>query len=82
ATDIDPVAVEVTLENLKSNKVELEVRVADRVPQGAWDVAVSNIISATLIRLTPTMRNAVRSGGVWILSGVIEDNWHDVRDVA
>ena len=39
---------------------------------------VSNIISATLIRLAPQVALRVQEGGIWIASGIIESNWGDV----
>jgi ribosomal protein L11 methyltransferase len=47
-----------------------------------WPVIVSNIISATLIRLAPQVTLRVESGGLWIVSGIIESNWPDVLSAA
>ncbi|CAN5506820.1 hypothetical protein BH11ARM2_BH11ARM2_12350 [soil metagenome] len=43
-----------------------------------YDVIVANIISAVLIRLAPDVAGALREGGRWIVSGIIEQNWNDV----
>ena len=84
AIDIDPIAVEVAKENRDLNKVEFEAVVGEGVLvyDRKWDVVVSNIISATLIRLARDVRQLIVDGGVWIISGVIQDNWPDVLEAA
>jgi len=47
-----------------------------------FDVIVSNIISAILIRISPDAWAAVRPGGAWIVSGIIDQNWPDVLRAA
>ena len=79
AVDSDPIAADVTRENMALNECDFEVRVADRMDGNTYDVVVSNIISATLIRLSASVAQAVPVGGLWIVSGIIEDNWPDVR---
>jgi ribosomal protein L11 methyltransferase len=47
-----------------------------------YDVVVSNIISAILIRISHEVAAAVRPGGDWIVSGIIVQNWPDVLAAA
>jgi ribosomal protein L11 methyltransferase len=83
AIDIDPLSIEVTRENAAVNGVAFEAIVGDGAPlTGRYDVVVSNIISATLIRLAPDVAGLLPSGGDWIISGVIVQNWADVRAAA
>ncbi|HEY0868528.1 MAG TPA: 50S ribosomal protein L11 methyltransferase, partial [Fimbriimonas sp.] len=81
AVDIDPVSVQVARENAERNGVWYEASTGDGLDEldGAFDVLVSNIISATLIRLAPDAIRYVQPKGTWILSGVITQNWPDVR---
>jgi ribosomal protein L11 methyltransferase len=44
-----------------------------------FDVVVSNIISAILIRLARDIWHTIVPGGRWIVSGIIEQNWPDVQ---
>jgi ribosomal protein L11 methyltransferase len=44
-----------------------------------FDVVVSNIISATLIRVAPDAAKTVKPGGTWCVSGIIQANWPEVR---
>lgn len=84
ATDLDPLSVEITRENMRLNDVEFETGVAagfDAVTEPV-DIAVSNIISATLIRLATDAAQKVKPGGTWIVSGVIAGNWPDVLRAA
>jgi len=47
-----------------------------------FEVVLSNIISMILIRLSPEAYAAVKPGGYWIVSGIIEQNWPDVQSAA
>jgi ribosomal protein L11 methyltransferase len=118
-SDIDPVAVEVALENAELNGLVIPFLTAegvrgvidptlgepargsqeweqDEVPlsqrplipppapqlKPTFDVAVSNIISAILIRIAADVRAILNPGGQWITSGIIEQNWPDVLEAA
>jgi ribosomal protein L11 methyltransferase len=84
ASDLDPLSVEITKENAARNATDFPTAVApgfDAV-EGQVDVALSNIISATLIRLAPNAAHHVAPGGRWIVSGIIQANWPDVRTAA
>ena len=84
--DIEPVAIEVARANAELNdEAEIEWRVGDvldEFPGERWGVVVSNIISATLINLAPLVAALVNERGAWIVSGIIEANWPDVRRAA
>lgn len=86
AADIDPISAEVTDLNAKLNAVELDVICGDGFEHPSsrqpWDLILSNIISATLIRLAPQAWTHIRPGGTWIVSGIIRDNWESVLDAA
>jgi ribosomal protein L11 methyltransferase len=79
ATEIEPASAEVAKANLSRNGVDAEVLVTADVPEAAqFDLTVSNIVSAVLIRMAADIGGCLHPGGTWILSGVIEDNWPDV----
>lgn len=60
-----------------------ELRTDAPQPSGKQYVLVlSNIISATLVRIAADIAAAVAPGGAWIVSGIIEANWKDVRETA
>lgn len=84
AVDIDPIAVEVAKENAANNGVHFSVSVSDGLGalDGKWDTVLSNIISATLIRLAHEVRAVVAAGGYWLVSGIIADNWPEVLGAA
>lgn len=86
AVDTDPVSVEATVENCERNQVQSEVRVGkgfDPLPESAkFNIVVSNIISAALIALSPEASQRVLTNGIWIVSGIIDSNWDDVKTKA
>jgi ribosomal protein L11 methyltransferase len=81
AVDYDAVSVEVAEANAQRNGVSFRCMQGDGfepVGDARFDVVLTNIISAVLIRLAPHAANHVRSGGLWVVSGVIRQNWPDV----
>ena len=85
AIDIDPISIEVAKENFERNQVDVLTAVGDVLSlqfEAEWDIVVSNIISATLINLAPDAAYALRPGGKWIVSGIITQNWADVKVAA
>lgn len=86
AMEIDPVAVTVLRENFALNGLTGQVRViagdiTASVPEGGgYDLVVANIISRILILAAPALAVAVCSGGLLVLSGVIEAHEPEVID--
>lgn len=80
--DVDPVSVAAARENLRRNGCGERGSVvrAEGVKwcRSTFDVCVSNIISATLVRLASDIVERLRPGGRWVLSGVSRDNEHGV----
>lgn len=80
--DVDPPAVEASLANAEANGVRLTAWVGEGfqpLPEGAYPLVSSNIISAAIIRLAPEAAQRVVPGGAWVISGVVQDNWPDVE---
>lgn len=83
ASDIDPASLEPARENVEMNGCSCELREGkgfEPYPDSeTFEVVVSNIISAALISLAPFVAGRVQVGGWWVVSGVIEANWADVK---
>jgi ribosomal protein L11 methylase PrmA len=66
--------------------VELETRNSELGAGGSaaehFDIVLSNIISAALIRIAPDVRAVTDEGSYWIVSGILEGNWPDVLEAA
>ncbi len=83
-TDLDPCAEPAIADNLRVNgvnpsdfKVILgnlvnDKAVQDEVGYGCYDVVVANILPDVLIPLTPAAAAAVKPGGVYITSGILD----------
>lgn len=84
ATEVEAPSANVAAENAKRNGVGMHIVVADAIPEEfpPADVIVSNIISATLIRLAPSIAGRLKDDGVWIASGIIPANLPDVTSAA
>ena len=84
ATDLDPCAVPAVADNLKRNNVDPagfeliigniidDKEVKDRAGYECYDVAVANILTEVLLPLTPVIREHLKTGGIYITSGIIE----------
>ena len=87
AVDHDPMAAAIARINARLNGEGQRVRVIDatgfahpqlRRPRG-FDLVLANLLPDTLIELAQPMRRALRSGGIAVLSGLLD---HRAREVA
>ncbi len=81
AIDIDDGALAVTCENAVRNEVHgrLTATLPDSLPAGIQaDVVVANILAAPLIELAPHLAALTRTGGVLLLSGMLEQQAAEV----
>ena len=81
ATDIDPIAVEVTRENARVNGAGplVEAAVADGLDHPAirgrapFDLVVANILAGPLTKLAPAVARALAPKGALVLSGLLRN---------
>lgn len=79
ASDIDPVAVEVTRDNARANGVGHLVRAVTAdgltspvLSRGApYDLLIANILAGPLTQLAPAIQKAMAPGAVLVLSGLL-----------
>ncbi|MBE5865307.1 MAG: 50S ribosomal protein L11 methyltransferase [Lachnospiraceae bacterium] len=91
-TDLDPCAVEAVAENCATNGIAPEQfemmigniitdkAVQDKVGYECYDIVVANILADVLVPLTPVIVNQLKSGGIYITSGIIDDKEQTVVD--
>ncbi len=90
-TDLDPCAVEAVRENMEANSIAPECfemmigniitnkTVQDKVGYKKYDIVVANILADVLVPLTPVIVNQLKPGGVYIISGIIDNKEQTVR---
>ncbi|WP_020410349.1 50S ribosomal protein L11 methyltransferase [Hahella ganghwensis] len=80
-TDIDPQALDASLDNAERNGVEerLSLYLPDQLPPMSADIIVANILANPLIGLAPTLAGLIRVDGAIALSGILREQEHDVR---
>ena len=83
-TDLDPCAIDATYENMEVNgitKEQYEVmigniiddkEVQDKVGYEKYDIVVANILADVLVPLTPVILHQIKTGGIYITSGIID----------
>jgi ribosomal protein L11 methyltransferase len=85
AYDIQEMAVDIAAENVRKNRVANTVKVErgdlfERVT-GKADIVVSNIIADIIIKMTANVKEYLKSGGIFIASGIIKDRIEEVITV-
>jgi ribosomal protein L11 methyltransferase len=76
-TDIDAVSVRIARENARLNQARARFVRADglahrRVAEAApYDLVFANILARPLVRLSPSIRRALKPGGIAVLSGLL-----------
>ena len=78
AVDIDPVAIEVTRQNARANRVQIAAHLPEVGPLGRYDVLVANILAQPLIELAPRLAALAKPGAVLALAGLLETQADDV----
>ncbi|MBX3251585.1 MAG: 50S ribosomal protein L11 methyltransferase [Myxococcales bacterium] len=82
-TDIEDVAIDVTMENATLNGVAARMR-ADtrdvRELEGAWELVLANIQAPVLIAMADPLAARVAPGGALVLSGILAGQEDAVRD--
>ncbi|AWB56423.1 MULTISPECIES: 50S ribosomal protein L11 methyltransferase [unclassified Colwellia] len=81
--DIDPQALQASLENAKRNQCEdrLELFLPKDQPKFKADVVVANILAGPLRELAPVIIEYVASNGVLALSGVLEEQAQQLQTI-
>lgn len=90
-TDLDPMAPPAIEQNCRANGIapdRLEVilgnlvndpAVQDRVGRERYDIVAANILPDVLVPLTPAAIAALKRGGVYITSGIVQGREHEVE---
>ena len=90
-TDLDPCAVEAVAQNKEVNGIPdeafdlligniiTEKEIQDRVGYERYDIVTANILADVLVPLTSVITQHLKSGGVYITSGIIEGKEETVQ---
>ena len=81
--DTDPMAVDITRDNLAKNKIDpscfdLSATTLDTLPPTAHDLVVANIIAQVIVDITGDIKQRMAPDGHAILSGIIRERKPDV----
>lgn len=91
-TDLDPCAIDATHENMEVNQIrkdQYEVMIGNiiedsnvkkRVGFDQYDIVVANILADVLVPLTPVVVDHLKSGGLFITSGIIDMKEETVKN--
>ncbi len=90
-TDLDPCSQSAAAENMEVNGISEEQfgfmlgnLIDDRAVQEAagderYDIVVANILAEVLVELTPVIPARLKSGGIYITSGILEEKEETVK---
>lgn len=91
-TDLDPCAEPAVRENMENNNIPAESfqmmigniidnkEVQDKVGYNCYDIVMANILAPVLVELAPVITAQLKTGGVFITSGIIEGKEQSVID--
>ena len=91
-TDLDPCSLEAVRENMEANGIRQDAfkmmignlitdcAVQKEVGFACYDIVVANILADVLVPLTPVIKNQLKSGGIYITSGIIDEKEKTVAD--
>ncbi|WP_257275729.1 MULTISPECIES: 50S ribosomal protein L11 methyltransferase [unclassified Endozoicomonas] len=74
--DLDPQALEATIDNAERNGIapeKLKVYLPEQVPKNKADVVIANILAGPLVELAPTLASYLKGGGKITLSGILSE---------
>ena len=79
AVDIDPAAVESTIQNAQANHVDLQAGLPDQA-QGSYQTVLANILATPLKVLAPLLCGHVAAGGSLVLAGILERQAQELQE--
>ncbi|MGO5159363.1 MULTISPECIES: 50S ribosomal protein L11 methyltransferase [unclassified Bilifractor] len=91
-TDLDPCAVPAVEDNRKANDIPDgafdmiignmidDQETQDRAGYEKYDIVTANILADILVPMTPAVVPAMKKGGIYITSGILEDQAYKVLD--
>ena len=79
AVDIDPAAVESTVQNAAANGVVLRAGLPDKA-QGQYQTVLANILATPLRVLAPLLCGHVAAGGHLVLAGILERQRDELKE--
>ncbi|MDE7333283.1 MAG: 50S ribosomal protein L11 methyltransferase [Lachnospiraceae bacterium] len=84
-TDLDPCAIEAVRENKEANGIPEEAfkliigniitekTIQEEAGYECYDIVAANILAEVLVPLTPVVVHHLKKGGIYIMSGIIDD---------
>ncbi|WMP17417.1 50S ribosomal protein L11 methyltransferase [Thiothrix lacustris] len=81
-TDIDPQALQATLDNAERNSIsstQFRTCYPEDLPKQRWDVVMANILAGPLVELAPVLLAALRPGGRLVLSGILAEQTEAIK---
>jgi ribosomal protein L11 methyltransferase len=76
AIDIDPLAVDEARKNVKINRLDSKVHVANNSIEdvrGKFELVVANLVRDELIRMAKEIKSVMEENGILLVSGIFED---------
>lgn len=82
ACDIDPIAIESTIDNARINQVEVNAFESDLYSnvENKYDVIFANILAEILVRMIPHTQEYLNEDGILVLSGIIIEKEEMVKN--
>lgn len=81
-TDIDPQALDASIENAKANAVEnnLSLMLPEKITNQQYDIVIANILAGPLVELAPQLAGYCKTKGSIVLSGILQTQASSILD--
>ena len=92
SVDIDENSLKTISENLKRNNIDEDkckifigniiedFDLQNKILQKQYDIVLANIVADVIIAILPLVKRAIKSDGIFIASGIIEDRISEVKE--
>ena len=92
SVDIDENSIKTISENLKRNNIDEDkckifigniiedFDLQNKILQKQYDIVLANIVADVIIAILPLVKRAIKSDGIFIASGIIEDRISEVKE--
>ncbi len=79
--DLDPQALQATIDNAQRNKIapeKLQVFLPEKQPEMQADIVLANILAGPLVTLAPKLAGQTKPGGLLALSGILTEQTDEI----
>lgn len=79
--DTDPLSIQAAADNADKNSLDISLFLPEDFQNDSYDLVLANILLTPLIQLAPILISNIKNGGTIILSGILENQVENIKEV-